>query len=267
MSGMNRRNLLGVEVCATDYAGACAAIRAAAIERRPFAVSALAVHGVMTGVLDPAHRRRLNALDMVVPDGQPVRWGLNALYGEGLTDRVCGPKLMLDVCAMAERDGLSIGFYGNKEAVLTELQRRLRETYPALRIAASFPSRFCRVQPEEQAELARMIAASGTDILFVGLGCPRQEVWAFENRDRLNMPILAVGAALDFHAGRVAIAPVWMQQRGFEWIYRLWQEPNRLWRRYLLLNPLYLTLLAAQKLRLWRAPTFSDDAVEYQGYA
>lgn len=267
MSVTRRRNLLGVEICATDYAGACDAIRAAAVEHRPFALSALAVHGIMTGVLDPVHRRRLNALDMLVPDGQPVRWGINALYDEGLTDRVCGPKLMLDVCAMAERDGLSIGFYGNKETVLAELQRRLRERYPALRFAASIPSRFRRVDPAEQAEVARTIAASGTDILFVGLGCPRQEVWVYENRDRLDMPILAVGAALDFHAGRTAIAPVWMQQRGLEWVYRLWQEPNRLWRRYLLLNPLYLTLLAAQKLRLWRPPALSGGPVEYQGYA
>ncbi len=264
---MRRRNLLGVEVCATDYVEACEAIRVAAAERRPFAVTALAVHGVMTGALDKEHRRRLNALDMVVPDGQPVRWGLNALYGDGLRDRVCGPKLMLDVCAMAEREGLRIGFYGNKAAVLEVLQRNLLQRFPGLLVAVSIPSRFGRVDPEEQAELARTIAASGTEILFVGLGCPRQEVWVFENRSRLNIPILAVGAALDFHAGKLSLAPQWMQDRGLEWAFRLWQEPKRLWRRYLLLNPLYLTMLAAQKLGLRRYTAVSGGPVPYEGYA
>ncbi len=264
---MRRRNLLGVEVCSTDYAEACDAIRVAAQEKRPLAVTALAVHGVMTGALDPVHRRRLNALDLVVPDGQPVRWGLNLLYGDGLQDRVCGPKLMLHVCAMAEATGLSIGFYGNKPEVLEELKRKLLDKYPRLRIAAAMPSRFGRVAPDEQAALADEIAASGADILFVGLGCPRQEVWVFENKSRLNMPIFAVGAALDFHADRIPQAPQWMQDSGLEWAFRLWQEPARLWRRYLLLNPLYLMMLAAQKLRLRRYGASTDGPVAYEGYA
>ena len=264
---MRRRNLLGVEVCSTDYAEACEAIRLAAVEKRSLAVTALAVHGVMTGALDPAHRGRLNALDLVVPDGQPVRWGLNFLYGDGLSDRVCGPKLMLHVCRMAEANGLSVGFYGNKAAVLEELRGKLLAKFPRLRIAAAMPSRFGRVQPEEQAALAGTIASSGIDILFVGLGCPRQETWAFENKARLNMPILAIGAALDFHAGRVPQAPQWMQDYGLEWSYRLWQEPRRLWRRYLLLNPAYLTLLMAQKLRLRQFETAASAPAAYEGFA
>lgn len=265
---MRRRNLLGVDVCATNYAEACEAIRTAAVERRPMAVTALAVHGVMTGALDPVHRRRLNALDMVVPDGQPVRWGLNLLYGERLADRVCGPQLMLDVCAMAARHGLRIGFYGNRPEVLAELCGKLRKRFEGLQIAACMPSRFGRIDPAEQEAVARELAASGTDILFVGLGCPRQEVWVYENRDRLPMPILAVGAALDFHADRLPLAPKWMQDRGLEWAFRLWHEPRRLWRRYLVLNPLYLTMLAAQKLRLRRYGAAQHDVpVAYEGYA
>ena len=265
---MRQRNLLGIQVSSTDYAGACEAIRIAAEQRRPLAVTALAVHGVMTGVLDPAHRSRLNALDMVLPDGQPVRWGLNLLYGEGLKDRVCGPQLMLDVCAMAARTGLSIGFYGNRPAVLEELCGKLLARFPGLRIAACMPSRFGRVDQLEQAAVAAAIEDSGTDILFVGLGCPRQEVWVYENRDRLRMPILAVGAALDFHAGRIALAPGWMQRAGLEWCFRLWQEPRRLWRRYILLNPLYLAMLAAQKLRLRRyAADGAGRPVSFEGYA
>ncbi len=265
---MRRRNLLGVNVCATNYAEACAEIREAAVERRPLAVTALAVHGVMTGALDPVHRRRLNALDMVVPDGQPVRWGLNILYGDRLRDRVCGPQLMLDVCDMAARTGLRIGFYGNRAAVLEELCNKLRGRFPGLEIAVCMPSRFGRVDQSEQEALARELVASGTEILFVGLGCPRQEVWVYENRDRLPMPILAVGAALDFHADRLPLAPRWMQKRGFEWAFRLWHEPRRLWRRYLLLNPLYLMMLAAQKLHLRRYEQGQQaEPVTYEGYA
>ena len=265
---MRRRNLLGIQVSSTDYAEACTVIRNAATERRSFAVTALAVHGVMTGALDPVHRARLNALDMVLPDGQPVRWGLNLLYGDGLRDRVCGPQLMLDVCAMAAREGLAIGFYGNRAAVLEELCGKLQARFPGLRIAARMPSRFGRVDRAEQEAVAATIAGSGTDILFVGLGCPRQEVWVYENRDRLRMPILAVGAALDFHADRLPLAPRWMQRSGLEWSFRMWQEPRRLWRRYMLLNPLYLAMLAAQKLHLRRYATdAAGPPVAFEGYA
>ena len=264
---MRRRNLLGVDVCATDYEEASDAICRAAQARHSFAVSALAVHGVMTGVLNQVHRRRLNTLDMIVPDGQPVRWGLNLLYRDGIRDRVCGPYLMLEVCSKAEKLGLSVGFYGNRAAVLQQLELRLRELFPQLRIAAAIPSRFGRIPPEEQAELAHRIQASGTEILFVGLGCPRQEIWAYENRAHLSMPIIAVGAALDFHAGKLSLAPAWMQRRGLEWAYRFWQEPRRLWRRYLLLNPLYLLMLAAQKLRLRAYTVEAGGAIEYEGYA
>ncbi len=264
---MRRRNLLGVEVCSTDYAEACEVIRLAAQEKRRLTVTALAVHGVMTGALDPAHRQRLNAFDMVVPDGQPVRWGLNFLYKDGLRDRVCGPKLMLQVCEMAEAHGLSVGFYGNTSTVLEDLKRNLLQKYSRLRVATAMPSRFGRVLPEEQAVLAGTIAESGADILFVGLGCPRQEVWVFENNPRLSMPIFAVGAALDFHAGRIPQAPQWMQDAGLEWVFRLRQEPKRLWRRYLLLNPLYLLMLAGQKLGLRSYALGKNGPVTYQGYA
>lgn len=265
---MRKRNLLGVGVCSTDYGEACEAIRSAAVARRSYAVTALAVHGVMTGALDAEHRRRLNALDLVVPDGQPVRWGLNLLYRDRLPDRVCGPKLMHHVCRMAEAEGLSIGFYGNRPEVLETLRQHLVSEFPRLRIAAMMPSRFGRIAPEEQAAVADAIAASGTDILFVGLGCPRQEVWLFENKDRLPMPTFAVGAALDFHARRLSQPAQWVQDAGLEWAYRLWQEPKRLWRRYLVLNPLYLMMLAAQMLRLRRYEAREDAGpVGYEGYA
>jgi N-acetylglucosaminyldiphosphoundecaprenol N-acetyl-beta-D-mannosaminyltransferase len=251
-----------------NYDEACEAVRQAALAKRPFTVTALAVHGVMTGALDPEHRRRLNALDLIVPDGHPVRWGLNVLYPDRLRDRVYGPQLTLRICAMAEAQGLSVAFYGNRIDVLKELQDQLLLRFPLLRIVALMPSRFRRVALEEQKALAQQIVASGADILFVGLGCPRQEVWLFENGKRLNMPSIAVGAAFDFHARRIPQAPLWMQDHGLEWLFRLQQEPRRLWRRYIILNPLYVMMLTAQRLHLRRFDTdHTNGPVAYEGHA
>jgi exopolysaccharide biosynthesis WecB/TagA/CpsF family protein len=262
-----RHPVLGVEVAAVNYETAVAAVRDAAREQRSLTVSALAVHGVMTGVLDRAHRTRLNALDLLVPDGQPVRWALNLLHGAGLADRVYGPNLTLEVCAMAEAEGLPVAFYGSRPEVLEALCANLRARFPRLRIAAAMPSRFRRVARVEQAEIAAELAASGARIIFVGLGCPRQEVWLYEHRELLRMPLLAVGAAFDFHAGRLPQAPAWMQRRGLEWLFRLGSEPARLWRRYLLLNPLYLALLVLQATGVRRADQLSAQEAPHEGFA
>ena len=268
MARLNSYDIIGVGVSAMDYDGACAVIIAAAQKREALTVTALAVHGVMTGALSSEHCWRLNALDMVLPDGQPVRWALNLLFRAGLPDRVYGPNLMLRVCAQAAAAGLSVGLYGNKPDVLDDLCRNLRERFPVLRLALAVPSRFGRVSPDEQDALAREIAAGGADILFVGLGCPRQEVWLYENRDRLAMPMIAVGAAFDFHARRLAQAPGWMQDCGLEWLFRLGREPGRLWRRYVLLNPLFVSLLALQALGLRRRrPDEPPVNVPYEGHA
>ncbi len=265
---MKKRNILGVGVCATDYEEVCGVVRQAALEARPLTLSALAVHGVMTGALDKVHRERLNAIDVIVPDGQPVRWGINLLFKDGLKDRVCGPELMLHLCRMCEADGLSVGFYGNRAQLLQEMSDQLLREFPNLKIAFTIPSRFARVGRNEQSAIASQIQASGADVVFVGLGCPRQEVWLYENRDKLDRPMIAVGAAFDFHAKRLPQAPLWMRKYGLEWCYRLVQEPARLWRRYLLLNPLYLLMLTAQKLRLRSYnPGRTDGSVTYEGYA
>ena len=261
-------NLLGVGISVTTYAQTCEAVRRASRARRPLTVTALAVHGVMTGALDDAHCRRLNTLDLVVPDGMPVKWGINIAEGAGLVDRVRGPTLMLRVCQMAERENFSVAFYGSRADGLVRLRDELVARIPGLRVTALMPSRFRRVSPAEQREVAREIVASGADILFVGLGCPRQEVWLYENAALLNMPAIAVGAAFDFHAGLMPEAPAWMQKRGLEWMFRLSREPRRLWRRYMILNPLFLCLLALQTLRLYRRHgTHGDVVIGHVGYA
>jgi N-acetylglucosaminyldiphosphoundecaprenol N-acetyl-beta-D-mannosaminyltransferase len=249
-----KESVLGVLVDVVDYDAAVARVMTAARERRPLALTALAVHGVMTGVLDPAHNARLNAFDVVTPDGQPVRWGLNLLHGAALADRVYGPTLTLRVLARCADEGLPVYLYGSTEDTLARLVPRLEAMHPALKIAGVEPSKFRAAHPGDAVEIADRIRSSGARVVLVGLGCPRQEIFTYAMRPLLDMPLLAVGAAFDYHAGLLRKPPEWMQKRGLEWLWRLGLEPRRLWRRYVILNPAYAARLAAQKAGMRKFP-------------
>lgn len=255
MLSSRKRNVIGILVDAVDYEGALEFIFDAAQKKRGAAVSALAVHGVMTGVLDCEHKFRLNHFDLLVPDGQPVRWALNWLYRAKLSDRVYGPNLTLKVCERAANEGESLYLYGGTAEILNALKQSLNQKFPGIGIAGAEPSKFRRLNQQEKNELTDRIVSSGASITLVGLGCPRQETFAYEFRDALSMPVLAVGAAFPFLAGLIPQAPLWMQNRGLEWLFRLTSEPRRLWRRYLFLNPAYIFLVAMQAARLLRYPT------------
>jgi len=255
MLNAGKRNVLGILINVADYDGAVDFIARAARARTGIAVSALAVHGLMTGVFDREQKFRLNHFDLLVPDGQPVRWVLNLLHHARLRDRVYGPRLTQKVCARAAEEGYPVYFYGSTEEVLASLRRNLEASCPGLIIAGMEPSKFRRLDQREKVELAARIRASGAAITFVGLGCPRQEAFAYEFRDALQMPTLAVGAAFPFIAGILPQAPGWMQDAGLEWLFRLAAEPKRLWRRYLFLNPAYVFLVALQALRVSRFST------------
>lgn len=248
-----KRNVLGVLVDATDYADATERIVGAAVDGRPYAVTALAVHGVMEGVADGRLGAQLNSFDLITPDGQPVRWALNLLHGARLRDRVYGPELTLRVLSRAAELGLPVYLYGSTQETLDRLIPALIQMFPALKVAGSEPSKFRAANEGEPEEIAARICASGARIVLVGLGCPRQEKFTYAMRPLLGMPLLAVGAAFDYHAGGLRRPPAWMQRYALEWLWRLGLEPRRLWRRYLLLNPAYLARLAAQKSRLWKA--------------
>jgi N-acetylglucosaminyldiphosphoundecaprenol N-acetyl-beta-D-mannosaminyltransferase len=255
MRDEGKKNVLGILINALDYDAAIDSILCAARDRRAFAVSAVAVHGLMTGVLDPEQKFRLNHFDLLTPDGQPIRWVLNWLYRAKLRDRVYGPNLTLKLCARAAQEAVAVYFYGSTPEILAELKKSLASRFPALVIAGMEPSRFRPLTPQEKTDLAARIRASGASLVFVGLGCPRQEVFAFECRDILQMPILAVGAAFPFLAGLIPQAPAWMQKAGLEWLFRLASEPKRLWRRYLFLNPAYILLVLLQATRMSRFST------------
>jgi hypothetical protein len=252
MSGTDKQNVCGVLVDALDYEATLGRIIDAAQTQRPLAVAALAVHGVMTGVMDPSHRYRLNHLDIVVPDGQPVRWALNLIHGTRLDDRVYGPILMERLCEAAALDGLPIFLYGSDQHTLTDLRERLGQRFEGLKIAGTEASKFRRTSASEKEQITERIRSSGARITFVGLGCPRQEVFVYEYRDSLSMPMIAVGAAFSYHSGKLSQPAGWVQANGLEWIHRLIKEPGRLWKRYLLLNPAYVALVSAQWAGVWK---------------
>lgn len=255
-----KKNILGVAISALDYECAVSRIIESAKAGTRCATTALAVHGLMTGALERAHRHRLNSFDLVTPDGQPVRWALNLLHGTKLLDRVYGPNLTLQVCQEASRQGMGVYFYGSKAEVVEELCERMKAMCPGLKIAGAQPSEFRTLSAREQMATVERIQSSGAHILIVGLGCPRQEIFTYEMSQYLNMPVLAVGAAFDYHAGLLQEPPRFLQDAGLQWLYRLCQDPARLWRRYLFTNTQFVAMFLAQWLRLWH-PSLDDTQV------
>jgi N-acetylglucosaminyldiphosphoundecaprenol N-acetyl-beta-D-mannosaminyltransferase len=253
MIDRGRRSVLGILVDIIDYEAAAEKVLSAARDHRPLTLTALAVHGVMTGVQDKVHGERLNAFDVVTPDGQPVRWALNVVHGASLPERVYGPTLTVQVLRGCAAEGLPVYLYGSTRETLDRLVPALTTRFPALKVAGAEPSKFRAAEPGENHRIADRIKASGARVVLVGLGCPRQETFAYAMRPLIDAPLLAVGAAFDYLAGQLRQPPAWMQRHGLEWLWRLGLEPARLWKRYLLLNPVYLARLTAQKAKLWRA--------------
>jgi N-acetylglucosaminyldiphosphoundecaprenol N-acetyl-beta-D-mannosaminyltransferase len=233
-------NLFGVRVAASDYAEIVDVVLHAANERIPAIVSLHAVHAIIESTRDPELLAKVNRFDAVLPDGQPVRWALNHLHDLDLRERVYGPELMLRLCARAADDAIPIYLYGSSPEVIELLQHELVAKYPELEIAGAEAPPFRALTSEEDAGVVRRINESGAGILFVGLGCPKQDHFAADHSDRIHAVQVCVGAAFDFHAGTKPMAPAWMQRRGLEWVYRLGREPRRLWRRYLHTNLSFL---------------------------
>lgn len=253
-----KANILGIGISVATYAQVLDHILSAAKARRSLLVNACSVHNVIKARDDKALAAILNAIDILTPDGQPIRWGLKWTRQANLEDRVYGPTLMLHTCEAAAREGLPIYLYGSHERTLSQLSARLIDRYPTLRIAGKKAGRFRALSEREARQDAHEITNSEARIVFVGMGCPKQDFWIFHMRKRINMPLIAVGAAFDFHAGLLPQAPPIMQRNGLEWLYRLSREPKRLWRRYLTITPRYLPLIASQSLGLHTFPAHTD---------
>jgi N-acetylglucosaminyldiphosphoundecaprenol N-acetyl-beta-D-mannosaminyltransferase len=234
----------------TDYLRASETIIFKAIQRKSYGVSALAVHGLIESVKNAEFRRTVNKLDMIVPDGQPIRWALNSFYRAGLQDRVTGPILTKYVLARASEEKLGVYLYGSTRETLEKFTAFIQINYPGVVISGTHADRFREATPEEDMQDISKINASGAHIVLVGRGCPRQEKWVASHLGKINSVMMAVGAAFDFHAGNISQAPLWMQQAGMEWSYRLIQEPGKLWKRYLTTNPHFILLFILCKLRL-----------------
>lgn len=242
---MEHRYILGMRVDATTYQEATRLILEWAGTGESRYVCAANVHMVMEGYDSPAFRNVVNSADLVVPDGMPLAWGLRLLGVRG-QERVYGPDLMLHVCEAAAFHGVPVGFYGGSPETLQDLVKKLRSRYPGLQVAYQYSPPFRPLTAEEDAAVTQQIVASGARILFVGLGCPKQERWMAEHKGKIPAVMLGVGAAFDFHAGRIPQAPRWVQNIGMEWFFRLCMEPRRLWRRYVKHNPRFLVLFALQ---------------------
>lgn len=248
----SKANLFGVSYALVNYQVATENIIVSAEQRRSFGVSALAVHGLIECVKNRSLSSLVSRIDMIVPDGMPVTWALNEIHKASLSDRVCGPDLTLQVLEKANTKGLNVYLYGSTQATLNKIQLFFRERFPQINICGVHVDRFRDATPEEDAEDIRKINESGAHIVLVGRGCLRQEVWVAQHTGQVNAVMMAVGAAFDYYAGNLKRAPRWMQKSGLEWFYRLVQEPDRLWKRYLFTNSHFLYLFLTTKLGLSR---------------
>jgi len=235
-------SILGIRVDAISYPLAVRQIAAWALDENiQHTVYAANVHMVMEAWDSPVIKEIINSADMVTPDGMPLVWMLR-LKGYRKQKRVYGPTLMLSVLEMAAQESIPVGFYGGDPSAVVMLVNRMISTYPGLNVVYFYSPPFRALSPSEDEDIVDQIRQSGLKILFVGLGCPKQERWIAEHRSRLNTVMVGVGAAFDFHAGSKAQAPFWIQNAGLEWLFRLIVEPRRLWRRYLLNNPRFIFL-------------------------
>jgi N-acetylglucosaminyldiphosphoundecaprenol N-acetyl-beta-D-mannosaminyltransferase len=197
----------------------------------------------------PAFQRVVNGADLVTPDGRPLVWALRSL-GVGDATQVRGTDLTTHVVERAAREDIPIGLYGGTPELLETFVRILERRYPGVRVVCRIAPPFRPLTPEEDEAVTKEIRSSGARILFVGIGCPKQERWMEAHKDRIPAVMLGVGAAFDFHTGRVRQAPGWMQAAGLEWLFRLLMDPKRLWKRYAKHNPRFVVLFLRQLLGL-----------------
>jgi N-acetylglucosaminyldiphosphoundecaprenol N-acetyl-beta-D-mannosaminyltransferase len=240
-------DVLGVPIALTDYDRTMDWMDATIQQGRKGYVCVAATHTVVATQDDPELRAAVQGASLVVPDGQPVVWAMNAL-GHDLSHRVYGPDLMAKFCERSALTGARMFLYGGRnQGALVQLALNLRRRFPGLQVVGGYSPPFRTLSEEEIDAVVEEINHARPDVVWVGIGVPKQEKWMAALRDRIDAPVLVgVGAAFDFHAGLVAQAPAWMQSAGLEWLFRLSKEPRRLWKRYLTYNPRFVYGFARQ---------------------
>ena len=241
-----RVNVLGVGLSPINMNLAIEAVAHALDVKEKGYITITGVHGVSEAQSDPQFRRILNGSFLCTPDGMPMVW-VGWLAGHKNMDRVYGPDLMLAVLEFSEKRGYRHFFYGGANGTAEVLRQKLLARFPKLQVVGTYEPPFRPLNDQEQEKLKQMVDASRPDIIWVGLSTPKQEKFMAEYLPKLNTTLMfGVGAAFDFHAGKVKQAPRWMQRSGLEWFFRLCSEPRRLWRRYLKNNPLFLWRIFCQ---------------------
>ena len=250
----NRVNVLGVGISVLNLQTALAAIAEAVRERRKGYICVTGVHGVMEAQDDASFKKILNESFLCTPDGMPMVWA-GKLNGQREMRRVYGPDLMLDLCAWSENSGCKHFFYGGADGVAELLAQKLKLKFPKLKVVGTFTPPFRALNVDEENKLREQVGLSQPDIFWVGLSTPKQEKFMAEFLPKLDVTVMiGVGAAFDFHSGRVKQAPRWMQRSGLEWFYRLCCEPRRLAKRYFKNNPLFALKFFAQLTGLKKFP-------------
>lgn len=237
--GRQRVLVLGVPIDFVDWSTVRQVVCSWALVRESRYVCVCDVHSIATASRDENHQKVIKGADIATADGAPVAWTLRR---KGFPDqaRINGPDLMWRLCEDALFRRIKVGLFGAAPETLVQLRKVMTETFPQLDIPYCVSPPFRELTDDEDQEICEGINRREVGLLFVGLGCPKQEKWIAEHRDKINAVMIGVGAAFDYHAGTVPRAPYWMQTRGLEWVHRLISEPKRLWKRYLISNSFFI---------------------------
>jgi N-acetylglucosaminyldiphosphoundecaprenol N-acetyl-beta-D-mannosaminyltransferase len=245
-SAVDRFDILGVRISAIDMGDAVAVVDDAVSSRRKIHICVCPVSTIMSCRRDADVMESVNSASLATPDGMPVVW-TGWLRGHKNIKRVYGPELMEAVCGLSSDRGYGVFFYGSSDDVLGKLKERLKARFPAMKVSGYYSPPFCDLTPEEDEKAVCAVNNSRADIVCVGLGSPKQDIWMHRHRNRIDAPVMiGVGAAFDFIAGTKPQAPRWMRSAGLEWLFRLMTEPRRLWRRYLFDNTSFVFHMAVE---------------------
>ncbi|HEY1677444.1 MAG TPA: WecB/TagA/CpsF family glycosyltransferase [Candidatus Sulfotelmatobacter sp.] len=241
-------NILGVKVHATSMDRALARLQTAVAQNEKGYVCVTGVQGVMEAQVDSNLKRIINGALLTIPDGRPTVW-VGWLRGHLDMRQVTGPTMMLQICELSPKNGYKHFFYGGNDGVADQLKEALTQQYPGLNVVGTYTPPFRPLTAEEEADLVRHVSETQPDFFWVGLSTPKQERFMDQYGSKLDAKImLGVGAAFDMHTGRIKDAPYWMKFTGLQWIHRIWQDPKRLWKRYLVNNPKFVYQITLELL-------------------